>query len=94
MQTISNVLSGVDWMELAPWLRLASGPIQARCQAKLNGVKHVCYRKSLVGQYCSKYGSREEVVEKIAQVLDEKMNNQLKAEQLRELSFGVQDNER
>ena len=89
VQTISNVLSGVEnWEGLARWLNLASGPIQANCQPKLNGAKHECYRNTLVQQYCEKRGSREEVVEKIAQVLEEKMNNKLKSQELRKLSFG------
>ena len=89
VQTISNVLSGVEnWEELAGWLDLDDDAIQAKCQPKLNGVKHKCYRSTLVRQYCEKWGSREEVVEKIAQVLEEKMNNKLKAQQLRKLTFG------
>ena len=89
VQTISNVLSGVEnWEGLARWLDLERGPIQAKCLPKLNGAKHECYRRTLVQQYCEKCGSREEVVEKIAQVLEEKMNNKLKAQQLRKLSCG------
>ena len=89
VQTISNVLSGVEnWEELAGWLNLESGPIQAKCLPKLNGVKHECYRSTLVQQYCEKRGSREEVVEKISQVLEEKMNNKLKSQELRKLRFG------
>ena len=89
MQAISNALSGVEnWEELAGWLNFASGPIQAKCQPKLNGVKHKCYKSTLVRQYCEERGSREEVVEKIAQVLEGKMNNKLIAQELRKLSFG------
>ena len=89
VQIISNVLSDVEnWGGLAGWLDLASGPIQANCQPKLNGAKHECYRSTLVRLYCEKRGSREEVVEKIAQVLEGKMNNKLKAQELRKLRFG------
>ena len=89
MQTISKVLSDVDnWEELAGWLDLASSPILAECQLKLNGARHVCYRNSLVRHYWQKCGSREKVVETIAQVLEEKMDNNLKAQMLRNLRFG------
>ena len=91
VQTISKVLSDVDdWEELAGWLDLASGPIQAECLPKLNGAKHKCYRRSLVRRYCDKClsGSPEEVAEQIAQVLDEKMDLKRKAQKLRELRFG------
>ena len=89
VQTISNVLSGVDdWEGLAGWLDIASGLIQAECQPKMNGAKHECYRRSLVLRYCQKSGSREEVVENIAQVLEEKMGNNWKAQELRKLIFG------
>ena len=89
VQTISNVLSGVDnWEVLAGWLNIANGLIQAECQPKMNGVKHECYRSSLVRRYCQKSGSREEVVENMAQVLEEKMDNKWKAQELRRLRFG------
>ena len=89
VQTISNVLSGVDnWEGLAGWLDIASDPILTKCQSKLNGAKHECYRSSLVRRYCQISGSREEVVENIAQVLEEKMNNKWKAQELRKLTFG------
>ena len=88
MQKISKVLSGVeDWEELAGWLNIASGPIQRECLSKLNGVKHKCYRSLLVRYYCQKSGSREEVVKNIVQVLEEEMDNNLKAQELRKLKF-------
>ena len=89
MQTISNVLADVeDWAGLAGWLNLSRTRIQAKCQPESNGVKHDCYRRTLVRQCCDQYVSREKVVEEIAQVLEEKMNNNLRAQQLRELRFG------
>ena len=89
MQTISNVLSGVDnWEGLAGWLDIESDPILTKCRSKSNGAKHECYRSSLVRRYCQKSGSREETVDNIAQVLEEKMNNKWKAQELRKLRFG------
>ena len=88
--TISEVLSSVvDWERLAGWLELPNGPIQVECQSKPNGAKHNCYRSSLVRRFCVKFpsGSPKEVAERIAQVLEERMDHKWQAQQLRELRF-------
>ena len=87
VQTISNILSGVNWEELAGWLNIEQELIQEKCQSKLNGDKYQCYRKTLVEKCCKRFGNPEEVVKKIAQELA-KMDNNLKAQQLKKLSFG------